>query len=1103
MLFNRRCKFVFIITAFSCLYLSGVSAHDSPYPDGQILTITTDSVAATPSSYFVGGRTYQWGQGVNKQITGFTYNGINYGYKDVADGVVLRRVDNAQSSGDKPCDLFSEMVNQPTNPNKGNFDPNYYVLEGDYPDNGLGDGGCDMEAVMSGRRLNVGTLDIFSNTGTTAKNIERSDFIFDSGILAPPSLAYLPVAGHIMTEKSGNNVMKIAVITSLDLAGEPASYGPLVTVCVAESLGVVDPCYGATDAPVSGYSTGRHVHHGLTNFSADMAFLSNNPPAQNAPSYSWWFPEPLGMAFVSLEILGLTAGQRYYGFSYFPADVRESVHNLVDPSSFPRNTSAATYGSGGNADNYGGAAAYFIDDSLEFDYGDAPGYAIVQHEMLSDGVHLGSSVDDDRGQWGDGTDDNGNASDDDTEGTDDEDGVRLSGSDLQGQTLNGSVTYTLQVTTQGSGALNAWIDWNQDGDFWDVGEQIANDVDGSSGSISLSVVVPSTVLSGTTYARFRYNTGGGLDPASPATNGEVEDYRVITAMAPACAALTGEVSEVGAEISRQINVDDLVFVASSRQSPDAGHLRAYKVLAGGAIKTTSEWDAANEMTEHEREHDLYSTTSAGVVIEFENLDSAAFAAGASPDKDDIIDYTLDPSDNGGAYLAGRESGSFLGMITRGNDIVALDQTLNTSYYLLDTAYRSFYSDDVSSREERVMVTSDDGFLYMFDQSDGDLAWGWMPRSLVKELKNYVTFQANHFMMGKQAIVDAKASDGTFSTYIVGNYKSGVGHYSLKLDDDGDLESVIWDEDDSASFNRSPNYGEMDFFTNGSVTYAAYIMTNLSNDSTLVIRRLDTDSGKVTVALGFHATSSPYVVLDFDDPEGPAAKTIYVGDNNGNIYSAPLLQGNGNLRSAANIQSALASPVGTLGANEPVLFLGIAPSLKGGYAMRAQSQNRFTVLKYNTSTAAWLKQWSSYVGGSESWDANGNNPTADATIQALPAGAIISDAAQIVAGNIVLPVKEAPASAAVCYSSAYFYLYRLAEGKFPVEVFRDVDGDVITTNIFIGYGTPTRITISDMASEGKTIGYGSADQLNDNSASVNFAFDVRDSVTEYRAWKELK
>src|SRR5205085_5486137 len=76
--------------------------------------------------------------------------------------------------------------------------------------------------------------------------------------------------------------------------------------------------------------------------------------------------------------------------------------------------------------------------------------------------------------------------------------------------------------------LDAWIDFNRDGDWNDAGEQIAASLDlgTTAGPHVLNFVVPAGTTIGTTYARFRLSAGGGLAPTGPANNGEVEDHAV-------------------------------------------------------------------------------------------------------------------------------------------------------------------------------------------------------------------------------------------------------------------------------------------------------------------------------------------------------------------------------------------------------------------------------------------------------------------------------------------------------------------------------------------------------------------------------------------------
>jgi len=144
------------------------------------------------------------------------------------------------------------------------------------------------------------------------------------------------------------------------------------------------------------------------------------------------------------------------------------------------------------------------------DYGDAPdnaaGTAIGDYSTRAADngpvhaipalptVYLGSVAPD-----GDsGSLQNATATADDTTGSDDEDGLAgIPATAVKGQ------TYNLTVTTVGSGFLNAWIDWNRDGDFVDAGEQIANGQALSGGASTLAITVPNAASPGVTFIRLR------------------------------------------------------------------------------------------------------------------------------------------------------------------------------------------------------------------------------------------------------------------------------------------------------------------------------------------------------------------------------------------------------------------------------------------------------------------------------------------------------------------------------------------------------------------------------------------------------------------------
>jgi hypothetical protein len=113
------------------------------------------------------------------------------------------------------------------------------------------------------------------------------------------------------------------------------------------------------------------------------------------------------------------------------------------------------------------------------------------------------------------------ANGDDLNALDDEDGVTF----LSPLTIGKPAQ--VQVIVSMAGKLDAWIDFNRDG-TWAMGspEQIAVSIVVTPGVNVIPFNVPAGLSSGTTFARFRYSTAGGLAPTGGAPNGEVEDYMV-------------------------------------------------------------------------------------------------------------------------------------------------------------------------------------------------------------------------------------------------------------------------------------------------------------------------------------------------------------------------------------------------------------------------------------------------------------------------------------------------------------------------------------------------------------------------------------------------
>ncbi|MEE8452836.1 MAG: GEVED domain-containing protein, partial [Thermoguttaceae bacterium] len=164
----------------------------------------------------------------------------------------------------------------------------------------------------------------------------------------------------------------------------------------------------------------------------------------------------------------------------------------------------------------------------ELDFGDAPddqsapqyptllGNNGAAHLIVPD-LYLGAAIDTESdGQPTPAADGDG----------DDDDGVSFD------TPLNMGIDATITVTavigpTASGGFLDAWIDYNGDGDWNDPGEQIFTSEPLVDGDNTLTWTMPDNIFIGDSYARFRISEAGGQFPAGLASAGEVEDYQVV------------------------------------------------------------------------------------------------------------------------------------------------------------------------------------------------------------------------------------------------------------------------------------------------------------------------------------------------------------------------------------------------------------------------------------------------------------------------------------------------------------------------------------------------------------------------------------------------
>ena len=265
-----------------------------------VTSVTTYELPATPST--IG--TDSWGQGNDVHLESVTVFGKTFDVTPVDGEFILRRYDNGLSTGTR-CRVCVEKEGD----NNASF-------EATYPVDANGD--CSMETAMRETIVNRAALDVFHNVNNgseNANNIERIDLIYNTPltVLTDPSL--LNEAGFLATEKNGNNEYQAAVILSLDINGEPASYGPLV------------------------YIDGTNNDYGETGTNYKWRFTENEANAPHGISEGYHSTqEQVGYTLLTFQDLGLNTSDLVYGLSFFGKDVNATTHDLLDPSTFPQNT---------------------------------------------------------------------------------------------------------------------------------------------------------------------------------------------------------------------------------------------------------------------------------------------------------------------------------------------------------------------------------------------------------------------------------------------------------------------------------------------------------------------------------------------------------------------------------------------------------------------------------------------------------------------------------------------------------------------------------------------------------------------------------------------
>lgn len=230
------------------------------------------------------------------------------------------------------------------------------------------------------------------------------------------------------------------------------------------------------------------------------------------------------------ENLGFVGEKGVFGASYFDVDGNLYLGRNNDGAIFriaidSGNYQAELFTIGPAAGTNDGSRCVLapISDGTDtlVDYGDAPdsyGTSLqsngARHGLSeSPNLFLGASVD------GESDSSFYPLSDDENNTNNDEDGIQFVTSIIERETA------IALVTSSAVGYLNAWIDYNRNGQF-DANEQVLTDQITSVGESPYYIDVPNGVSAGQSWARFRISSTAGLSAKGGTIDGEVEDFPV-------------------------------------------------------------------------------------------------------------------------------------------------------------------------------------------------------------------------------------------------------------------------------------------------------------------------------------------------------------------------------------------------------------------------------------------------------------------------------------------------------------------------------------------------------------------------------------------------
>ncbi|WP_111683127.1 GEVED domain-containing protein [Winogradskyella tangerina] len=517
--------------------------------------------------------------------------------------------------------------------------------------------------------------------------------------------------------------------------------------------------------------------------------------------------------------------------------------------------------------------------------------------------------------------------------------------------LRKGTNYTITITptwpsTVYDEGYSVWIDYNNDGDFEDIGEQVFTQAPTQTSPVSGSFTIPASATEVATRMRVSLKWNDIPDPCEDFTYGEVEDYTVLIidsndliytnsawtpyAPSPSTASDNAFILDGTYTLTGNVEINDLtVFNGASMVIEKAQSLTVNgnlvtednvvlesdsdeyaSLIANNYVIGNVQYRRYVNTTSATTGNDLISppvygesfmdfrTTNSNIVS---NAGNTLFLFGPFDKTTDTYQLYSNtetaPMYAGKGYRTASNNAStftFTGLVSTENtnvDIVNSGPTF-PKWNLIGNPYPSYIrlSDFLAANNAQFDSFSSGVYGYDGDATNGWTIWNQAysdanPNAIIAPGQGFFVSSANN--NGAISFTTAMRTNGNADDFILGrNNSNSISYFKLNLSNDNDISHTDFYVSDNASLSLDPGYDATvfgDTATEFSI-YSKLIEGNTGLDMAIQAFSEIDISNNVIIPLGINANAGQQLIVSMSDSTLPGDVTVYLEDRDNNTFT---------------------------------------------------------------------------------------------------------------------------------------------------------------------------------------------------------------------------